>query len=400
MVVIVTCSHAVELKDVIDLSIARQLSFLFPKLHRGVGLSTWREVVTVNKYSYLLFLFWGPTTFIQSPIAVADDNIAAATVEGAVDIAGDLALLPSGIVVSLKTGQFFERVRLFTQIQGNSSAGCGVLHNGSVTCWESHFADQPKFFLPENLGEVSSVAGSPEAGCAARKDGKVTCWDHENTPRTQGPIKSSELIFAGLDDLDRPKPIHYTDLPGLHDVVAVTGGRDGCSLDHEGTVACWGRHLSSRSASQLAYDAVPKRVAGITRARQVVQSGYVRCALLAGGEILCWGHRVFSGVTTAAEHQLPFDEHPRRIQGITDATQISISIAAESGCATRRNGQVACWGSASCDKGSTGKAVVVAGMKDVAKVSVAFPSICAQYRKGGIYCRPLPRCPWMGASPR
>jgi hypothetical protein len=62
----------------------------------------------------------------------------AAAISTAIGIAGDLALLPSGDVVILKTGERLRGLGELAKITGGSQGGCGILRNGGgLRCWES-----------------------------------------------------------------------------------------------------------------------------------------------------------------------------------------------------------------------------------------------------------------------
>ena len=307
--------------------------------------------------------------------------------ETAVDVQQDLALLPSGVLVALKSGQALESWGTFSQVAGGSGAGCGVLRSGGATCWKRD--GQP--VAMERLGQVASIAGSLEAGCAARQDGSVICWDHSEGDPPAGPVERAPALAPTFGP-KKSKPLRYTELPDLHDVVAVTGRRDGCALHRSGRVSCWGERFSSRSPSRLFYDAKPYRVPGLSHVRQVVQDGHTRCAVEDGGKVFCWGGRFVTWISTAAWWESPFDEVPQRVPGIADAVQVAISKAAESACAVRKTGEVVCWGIQACGPRRSTQPRTVPDLRDVARVSFSFPESCAVHRKGGFSC-------WRGCSP-
>ena len=324
--------------------------------------------------------------------ALATEPISSSTTlahETAIDVQQDLALLPSGILVALKSGQALESWGTFSQVVGSSKAGCGVLRSGGATCWKRD--GQP--VAMERLGQVVSIAGSLEAGCAARQDGMVICWDHSERDPPAGPVEREAILFPDLDNLGAKKipPLRYRELPELTDVVAVTGDRDGCALHRSGRISCWGERFSSRSPSRLFYDAKPNRVPGLSHVRQVVQDGHTRCAVDDGGKVFCWGGRFVTWISTAAWWEAPFDEAPRRVLGITDAVHVAISGAAESACAARKTGQVVCWGIQACGPRRSPQPRTIPDLKDVARVSFSFPVNCAVHRKGGFSC-------WRGCS--
>ena len=339
-------------------------------------------------FGIALALLLLPAALLAAQTASSPTSLANET---AVDVQQDLALLPSGVLVALKSGQALESWGTFSQVVGSSKAGCGVLRSGGATCWNRD--GQP--VAMERLGQVASIAGSLEAGCAARQDGRVICWDHAERDPPAGPVERERepILFPDLDNRG-PKmipPLRYRELPELTDVVAVTGYRDGCALHRSGRISCWGERFSSRSPSRLFHDAKPYRVPGLSHVRQVVQDGHTRCAVDDGGRVFCWGGRFVTWISTAAWWEAPFDEAPRRVPGISDAVQVAISKTAESACAVRKTGQVVCWGIQACGPRRSPQPRTMPDLKDVSRVSFSFPEICAVHRKGGFSC-------WRGCS--
>ena len=324
-----------------------------------------------------------PTTVTAVEPTTASTTLAHET---AVDVQHDLALLPSGILVALKSGQALESWGTFSQVVGGSKVGCGVLRSGGAACWNR----DGKPAAMERLGQVASIAGSLDAGCAARQDGRVICWDHSERDPPAGPVERAPILVP--NGPKRTYPLRFTELPELHDVVAVTGHRDGCALHRSGRISCWGRRFSAHSPTRVFYDAKPYQVPGLFHARQVVQDGLTRCAVKGDGKVFCWGGRFVMGISTAAWWEAPFDEAPRRVPGISDAVQVAISKSAESACAARKSGEVTCWGIQACGPRRSTQPRTMPDLKDVARVSFSFPESCAVHRKGGFSC-------WRGCSP-
>ena len=326
-------------------------------------------------------LCWPAVASAEDPVASPGDAIP----KEAIDVQGDLALLPSGYVHSLKPNSAFPSWGPFSQITGDSRNGCGVLRGGIGGCWDEKGARSPAPTLFESLGKLASIAGSLSEGCAARVNGTVVCWDHGTGKERTGPFRP--IIGSGWDIDAPPKPpLRFTELPGLRDVVSVTGGRSGCALHRSGSVSCWGSRMSSKAPRGLFYEATPVRVSGLSHIRQVVQDGLIRCALTKDGRVYCWGRRFVIGTSTAAELEMPFDEGPRQVSGISAAVQISISTASESGCAALMSGRLMCWGAWDCNPRSDGRPRLVPNIKDVSKVLLVFPSICIAHPSAGLSC--------------
>ena len=120
------------------------------------------------------------------------------------------------------------------------------------------------------------------------------------------------------------------------------------------------------------------------------------CAVMAGGNVWCWGKRLLERDDTAprtADCHNRCDTRPVRVQELSDIKQVAVGFA--HACAVTRQGALLCWGSP--DNGRLGDGnlarglpqrspALVAGIGDVQEVSTSWNHTCARSAAGEIWC--------------
>jgi hypothetical protein len=325
---------------------------------------------------------------LAAPLAPAPPNGAKAT---AVDVEGDLALLPSGVVVAVATGERHEDWGRMSALSGDSSHGCGLRKDATVFCWTRDTAKRTVASVIAGLKDATSVSGTLLGGCAAKRDGSLVCWDRGDRDRPDGPVSETKRAPDPFGPVTPPsaQPLRLFAVPGAHDIIAVTGGRDGCALDRAGAVWCWGMQLERRKGDPplvRVYRARARKVRGLPKIRQVVADRFSRCAVAARGKVYCWGHKLGQPVSTASLLEAPFDERPRLLPGMTDVIQVSL-FGGEL-LAVRRTGEVVCAGAAPRGRVSPAR---VPGITHAVRVTLTLSDGCAVLQGGGLACWPRRR---------
>lgn len=205
--------------------------------------------------------------------------------------------------------------------------GNGQLGAGEGTGWSSVPV------TPWGLGQgvLRTWAGTGHA-CALRSGGGLKCWG-ENT---QGVLGDGTTIH-------RYTPVDVVGMNrGVRD--ASLGARHSCAIDMAGALWCWGYNFNGQlgDGSQTARP-VPVPAAGIASGAIAVAAGHAHtCALLANGEVRCWGsnHAGQSGPgavvdTRVAPVTVPLGE-----------PAFALSAGAEHTCAILAGGRARCWGNA------------------------------------------------------
>ncbi len=192
-----------------------------------------------------------------------------------------------------------------------------------------------------------SLGGSHS--CAVLDTGSVRCWGNGNSGRTgQGNIE-----IVGDDE-----PAALTDVLSLGTSAAqiVTGVAHTCVRYSDGALRCFGRSVEG----QLGYgvlgdvgdDELPSvapfvPVGGVVETIATSSGAFHSCALLAGGDVRCWGladagRLGVPGLSGSwGDDELASDVPLVDVAG----TVVDVGVGAEHSCARYAGGGVRCWGS-------------------------------------------------------
>lgn len=217
---------------------------------------------------------------------------------------------------------------------------------------------------------VRSLALGSRFGCAALRDRTVWCWGRND--ESQLGYESSELCPESFGSgQTRAVACHKypQQVAGLADVVAITaGGAHACALLASGELRCWGGNTRGQlGTASLLPTRTPLAVAGLGRVLSAAAGAHHTCAVVEGGEVYCWGanHRGQLGVETqvgtcdVSGATVPCARVPVRVAAITDAVEVVAGDAHT--CARTEAGRVWCWGAnadAELGAGTAGEAPV------------------------------------------
>lgn len=136
-------------------------------------------------------------------------------------------------------------------------------------------------------------------------------------------------------------------------------GENTCVVTRTGTVKCWGSNNESGQLGLGHFDPAksPKTVLGISNAKEVQVGNYTACALLRTGTVKCWGINVTGSVGDGKgpqdRYKDAFDQPvPQTVKNLTGV--IDIAGSGYRHCALLANGDVKCWGSFVSDFGEAG----------------------------------------------
>ena len=234
---------------------------------------------------------------------------------------------------------------------------CAVLSNGEVWCWGANAEGQlgngtttPSLQLqPAPVahlgGAATAVAAGNQRTCAALTDGTVQCWGLDTTPSVGGGSSSGGQAPSSL-------PVSVS---GLQNVTALAAGYDfTCALLANGNVACWGSDSMSQLGDGLRtiFRSTPVVVAGIPPAGAVVAGRDGACALGLDGAVRCWGNgslgQLGSGAGPSSAGSSSSGGGPAAsgavlMQGLVGATT-ALASGDDHRCAVQSGGTVQCWG--------------------------------------------------------
>ncbi len=185
------------------------------------------------------------------------------------------------------------------------------------------------------------------------------------------------------DDVDRNTAISAQTMAELLPVgvriepnekaTVVVGGTqtEMCTIDHTGSLWCWGREPSVLIREQaVSVSPVPVLVKMPNNRRVTALStgtGDVTCAV-AGGEVFCWGLNASRMVSVSAQGESYYNI-PTRIAGLSGPA-VDVAVAFTSACAVIIDGAVECWGD-----GRSGTMTQQAALDGFARVPVVLPYI-------------------------
>lgn len=153
-------------------------------------------------------------------------------------------------------------------------------------------------------GSASAIAVSDYDACAIVSGGDVDCWGRKEVD-------------------EQPTVTVATAIGGITGATSISADQTGVCVVAAGNVECWEGD-----------EEVPYRISGISTATRLLSdSGAGGCAILASGEVACWGCAGFC--SNAREGTV--------IPGVTEAVAGAINDSYANACAVKLNGHVTCW---------------------------------------------------------
>jgi alpha-tubulin suppressor-like RCC1 family protein len=222
--------------------------------------------------------------------------------------------------------------------------------------------------------EAEGVCGCGSLATDSDDDGSPDCAD--NCPAVANPDQAD----ADQDGRgDRCEAVADAAIaPGSSFTCVIVGGK----------VYCWGANRGTLGDGTYQSSLSPVEVTGITDAIAIGAGDWHVCALLANGEVRCWGENWWGqlGNGQPGVHS----PSPVAVTGLSDAVQLSVGAAHN--CALRASGEAVCWG-----WGSTGALgdglgtesavpVTVVGLSDLTLIAAGYRSSCGRRENGEVYC--------------
>ncbi|HLM87302.1 MAG TPA: hypothetical protein VK272_14065 [Solirubrobacteraceae bacterium] len=289
-----------------------------------------------------------------------------------------------------------------TQVAGGYENRCAVLKTEKVMCWGQNYNGQigdgtlrPKLTpaTVEGITTAKAVGGGGELSCALLASGGVDCWGiNVYGGLGDGSIEGPEICreFRPLEFYQcSTKPVA---VKGITNATSLSvGALTSCAVLATGHIDCWGANFYGElgDGSEAEYSDVPVEVSGITNATAVDVGREDACAVLASGEIDCWGSTLLGELGNGTEG---FNKvtTPAKVTGITNATQVSAGPVFT--CARLSTGHLMCWGdgeSGELGDGSKTKSnvpVEVSGITSAVEVATGAAYACARLSGGALEC--------------
>ncbi len=199
-----------------------------------------------------------------------------------------------------------------TAVSAGGATSCALLRTGTVDCWgEGSYGElgngktinNPLPVEVSGIRGVTEIAVGSDFACALLDSGTVECW---------GGNKYGELGNGTHANSSTPDSV-----PGITAATRITaGGERACATLTDGTVDCWGE-----AGGYAVGDDTPSEVNTVKNAGEVSVDYGAICGVFTGGNIQC-GSALIGGITNA----------------------LTLSADQWGGCAVIANGDVDCWG--------------------------------------------------------
>lgn len=242
-----------------------------------------------------------------------------------------------------------EDAKTCARAPSNALCSNGLFCDGAEVCGETGCASgAPPVTAPGVACKNGRVTAGLAHTCALLNGGQVYCWGRSNLGQlghgNKTPIGDNEGAIAG-------GPVSF----GGQVVVDIDAGDDHtCALLASGDVRCWGLGTSGRlgygNTTTLGDDAgeTPAALGNVDVGGTVVQiaaGGSHTCALLDDGAVRCWGlngvgQLGYGNITAVGDTELPSSVGPVDLGGAA----VQIVAGAEHTCALLEGGSVRCWG--------------------------------------------------------
>jgi alpha-tubulin suppressor-like RCC1 family protein len=173
----------------------------------------------------------------------------------------------------------------------------------------------------------TTVAAGGNHSCAITTDSLAYCW---------GANESGQLGTGSVTSHHTPHPV-----AGAVRFAALSAGNDfTCGVTAEAAVYCWGRNDRGQLGGHVGRRSLEPVLVGGGVAAQALSAGTEHVCVVSGGRVRCWGANAWGqlgmGDTSAAAGPRP------AVAGIT--TAVDVSAGSRHSCALMADGEIYCWG--------------------------------------------------------
>ena len=274
-----------------------------------------------------------------------------------------------------------------TQISAGYQHTCAVTTTGAAKCWGlngyGQLGDGTKTtrVVPTPVTGLTSGVVSISAGyyhtCAVTTSGGVTCW--------------GENDYGGLGIGNTTGSTVPVNVPGVAAGVAqvAAGHSYSCAVLATGDVKCWGANAYGQVGDNTLTNQLSPKTTLISGVTQISTGHALTCAVTNTGGAKCWGLNNYGqlGDGTATTRKVPTD-----VQGLT-SNVAAIATGYTHACAVTTGGAAKCWGLNT--SGELGDAtfsnksspVTVSGLATgIASIATGYAHTCAVTTAGGAVC--------------
>lgn len=274
-------------------------------------------------------------------------------------------------------------------ISANGYHSCAVTSSGGVQCWGDNVAGQLgdgttiKRDYPVDVvgleGRVVSVAAGEYFTCALTDNGGVQCWGTNYDGQLGNGTETDSLTPVPVIGL--PDPVRQLSAGGLHT----------CAITITNEVFCWGwNEYGQLGNNSNTSSSTPVKVESLSNHAQSISTGIAHsCALLSGGEVMCWGINSIGQLGTGTKDD---SSVPVAVIGLEEEV-VAIGSGCLTTCAALNLGGAKCWGGNPYGNLGDGTdmpsltPVEVIGLNDqLQSISIGLTHVCALTINGGVKC--------------
>ncbi len=275
-----------------------------------------------------------------------------------------------------------------TNLTVDRGHSCAVVSGGQMRCWGNNSDGQlgngttVAAALPvavSGLSGVTATDGGSLHTCAVIGSGQVRCWGNN----------SFGQLGIGVSGAPVPSPVAVSGFTGSTGVTA--GNTHTCSTLTTGQIRCWGGNTSGQLGNgSTSGSSAPVAVSGVSGATAVASGWTHTCALVSGGQARCWGLNT-SGQLGLDPSSTVSSSTPVGVPGLSGATRLAAGFAHT--CAVVAGGQVRCWGDNSSGQLGNGATsafsavpVPVPGLSGATQISAGVSHTCVLLTSGQARC--------------
>ncbi len=234
---------------------------------------------------------------------------------------------------------------------------CAILADTTVKCWGSNQYGKlgdgtgagsltPVVVL--GLSDVVSVAPGYFHTCAVKSDGTVWCWGWNVSGQLGLGNNTGPELWGGQAAALSPRQVI-----GIDNAISVAVGLEfSCAALADGTASCWGQNsygnlgIGNADGPELCFfepcSTTPVPVVGLDMVSTITAGQNHVCALVAGGDVKCWGYGAFGQLGIGSSPDV--SATPAPVLGLSTLVQ-NVSAGHWHTCAAMADGTAQCWGS-------------------------------------------------------
>jgi len=229
-----------------------------------------------------------------------------------------------------------------TAISAGGEYSCALTNAGGVKCWGYNSYGQLGDGTWKERHAPVDVVGLT-SGVAAIAAGNQNFYSNFNYPECEHTCALT--ITGGVKcwgcDTGSDTPVDVYGLTSGISSIAV-GGQHSCALTSGGGVKCWGRNkVGAVGDGTITQQNTPVDVIGLSNNVMEISAGNSHnCALLATGEIKCWGYNEYGQLGNG---EMGYNLAYVNVSGLSSGVS-AISGGSYHSCALTTGGGVKCWG--------------------------------------------------------